>query len=737
MKNLKLIPILVVLLAEFFVASCVEDDDFDLPDTTIEEPILEGDVVPLAAVIAAYEQAIAADPQVASFTFEDTTDYTSGFIISTDEAGNFFEELIIQDTPQSPTHGIKIRLDVADLFTRYEPGRRIFVRLNGLSVGLNNGVITLGVLNGTDIEPIPEPLEEQTILRSALKETLVPTVKTLSQLTESDVNTLIQLSSAQFTESQLGLTFASEEGDAFDGDRTIESCDVDGGSVLFQTSTFADYSSNTLPEGAGTLTAILSKDFFGEQFVLAVRSIEDLTFDGDRCEPTLLNPNITATTTFAAVIERFLQNDPNPNDNIPDGDYATFGLDEKDLFIEGYVISSDQSGNFFEELVIQNAIDGNDLGPNNPRLGLRVFLDRGDLYQTLPVGRKVYIKLNGLAIDVFRGNLTLGAQGGSSIQQIAAGAIDEFVIPGEVIENITPLAVPRDRLNRNNLNTLVTLQEIQFTVNDLGLTFAGESTDQFDGIRTLESCEDQADIALYTSTFATFRSIIIPEGKGAIRAIYTNNFEGEERVLEIRNLDDIDFNNPNRCDPPIVDCGLVGTTGTNVLFSEFFETQTNNNPISGNGLTNFIEEGTQSWEAFSSSGTNNSLGVSASIGSFNSGDLSTISWLVLPEVNYDLQTGETLNFKTSNSFSDASTLELLFSSDWDGTPANIPNATWAALPAATIVADDDFFGDWINSGTVDLSCINGTGHIAFRYRGSGEADTDGTYELDEIEIRSN
>lgn len=50
----------------------------------------------------------------------------------------------------------------------------------------------------------------------------------------------------------------------------------------------------------------------------------------------------------------------------------------------------------------------------------------------------------------------------------------------------------------------------------------------------------------------------------------------------------------------------------------------------------------------------------------------------------------TISFKTSNSFSDGSTLILLFSSDWDGNPDTIATSTWDSLPAAYIAQDDDF-----------------------------------------------
>ena len=119
-----------------------------------------------------------------------------------------------------------------------------------------------------------------------------------------------------------------------------------------------------------------------------------------------------------------------------------------------------------------------------------------------------------------------------------------------------------------------------------------------------------------------------------------------------------------------------------------------------------------------------------------SGDDSTIAWLITPKFNFDAQEGETLNFKTSNSFADSSDLEVLFSADWDGNPMNISTATWSSLSSAIIVSDKAYFGDWIPSGNVDLSCIEGSGYIGFRYSGSGNADFDGTFELDEIEVRA-
>jgi hypothetical protein len=106
----------------------------------------------------------------------------------------------------------------------------------------------------------------------------------------------------------------------------------------------------------------------------------------------------------------------------------------------------------------------------------------------------------------------------------------------------------------------------------------------------------------------------------------------------------------------------------------------------------------------------------------------------MPEIPVEANSKITLEFKTSNSFSDASILEVLYSVNWDGTEEGIATAEWGIVSDAEIVADGQFFGDWVSSGLVDMSCFEGSGHIAFRYTGSGDQIEDGTYELDDILI---
>ena len=240
-----------------------------------------------------------------------------------------------------------------------------------------------------------------------------------------------------------------------------------------------------------------------------------------------------------------------------------------------------------------------------------------------------------------------------------------------------------------------------------------------------------------TSTFSNFKSNLLPSGRGDLNGILSLNYSGDQFNIIVNNSSDIYFEETDRCDIAEIKCGLSESIGENVIFSDNFESEEENNPISGNGWSNIIESGTQQWEAFIDNGSYESLGISARIGSYNSNDEQSIAWLITPRINFDEQEGETLNFKTSNSFSDGSVLKVLFSKDWVGDPDDMSSETWKILSDAKIIDDETPFEAWISSGNVDLNCISGSGYIAFKFIGNGNKFYDGTFELDEIAINSN
>lgn len=332
MKAMQLKNLVTLLIALVVITSCVQDDDFKTPSVAITEPVLDGPVISLTQLANLYEQAflellddldldpdspfdqetIAAEREIFTFNLEDNTSYVEGYVISSDEAGNFFEEILIQDKSENPTVGIKVLLDENPLFGRYDVGRKIYVKLAGLAVGQTNGVLSLGILASDEIDQIPGPLETEFIQRSAEKADLVPLPITLDQLSDDLTNLYVQLQDVQFQRTQvLGddpLTFAGEPLDEFDGERILEDCS-NGSSVIFSTSTFADFKALLLPANRGSMNAILTKNFFGDEFNIVVNSASDINFDNaDRCDPDFLfceTPSGGGTAFFEEDFEGF------------------------------------------------------------------------------------------------------------------------------------------------------------------------------------------------------------------------------------------------------------------------------------------------------------------------------------------------------------------------------------------------------------------------------------------------
>ncbi|WP_299556749.1 DUF5689 domain-containing protein [Seonamhaeicola sp.] len=404
-----------------------------------------------------------------------------------------------------------------------------------------------------------------------------------------------------------------------------------------------------------------------------------------------------------------------------------------DVYLEGYVVSSDKAGNFFEELIVQNKTD--DSNPDNdPRLGFKIDINKNHLSDTYQFGQKVYIKLNGLTIGETNGVLTIGKGDAVNVKQIQATEYKDIVIRSNDIIEIIPKIVSPENLTEADENTLIRLDNMQLNRFELGATFAGESFDEFDGLRLLESCDSGVQVIMQTSTFSDFKSLPVPPGKGSIVGILSRDFRDDFNVILPGNLADVNFDSTERCDPLEFSCGIAESVGSGNLFFEDFESQHNNRLIEGNGWTNYIEAGSEGWEAWSSTSTNASLGRSARFRSSGSGDTKNIGWLITPEIDLDIQEGETLHFKTSNSRADSSYMEVFYSQNWNGVEANIKTATWSILTDAYVAKDSDAFVEWLPSGNIDLSCISGTIHIAFKYTGGGQEGFDGVYELDDISV---
>ena len=272
------------------------------------------------------------------------------------------------------------------------------------------------------------------------------------------------------------------------------------------------------------------------------------------------------------------------------------------------------------------------------------------------------------------GKYILGRLDGQRVSNIPSTAVEKHLIITGTVEEIVAEIIALSVITEAHINTQIQLSAAQFIKADLGKTFAGEANDQFDGFRKLLECESNKIIKLQTSTFASFKSNVIPTGKGTATFVLSKDYTSTFLVAIANTPAKLVFTNPEKCNPIALDCGLAASEGATILFFKDFENQSNSTLITGNGWTHFIAEGSEGWEAYTATESNPSQGISARSGSYNSNDHSTVSWLITPGIHLDTNTGVTLQFQTSNSYADDSTLALLFSNDWDGTTSGIETA---------------------------------------------------------------
>ncbi|PHR10552.1 MAG: hypothetical protein COA40_13920 [Aequorivita sp.] len=273
--NIKLIPFLFFL--GMIATSCVQDDDYNVPEINVEEPNVD-----VNTTITAVKEMYGGFEPVKVEAGPDSTEplYIEAYVVSSDESGNYYKQLIIQDKPENPTAGLSISTNATDLYTKYGPGRKIYFRVDGLYIGEYAGLPTIGTQDGDEVGRIEIEDFENRILRSTESVELVPTVIGVGEASNpARLNTLVKFEGVQFPDGVAGVEAYGNLNNTFGVNRTVENCD--GQTVLLRTSGFADFKNMTLPEGNGTLTAVLS--IFNSDYQLFIRDTDDVQMDGERC----------------------------------------------------------------------------------------------------------------------------------------------------------------------------------------------------------------------------------------------------------------------------------------------------------------------------------------------------------------------------------------------------------------------------------------------------------------------
>ena len=225
-------------------------------------------------------------------------------------------------------------------------------------------------------------------------------------------------------------------------------------------------------------------------------------------------------------------------------DMYTFGgatVIENDVIIEGYVVSSDKLGNIYKSISIQDK-------PENPTSAIKISIDATNLYAKYDVGRKIYVKLKGLAVGYSFGSVQIGKAVAGELGRISTYEINNHIIRSCEVATVVPKKVAVTALNKSMLEMLVEIENVQFKTTDIGQAY-GNVGNTATVNRVLESfdsnCNLVDEVLVRNSGYSKFKDELLPEGKGSVVAIFSNYYEDYQ--LYLRDTDDVQFTQP-RCD---------------------------------------------------------------------------------------------------------------------------------------------------------------------------------------------
>lgn len=572
-KYISLFKILCVVLASFFIVGCVHDDKYDVPN-------LDGGQCADMAATMTIAQLKAKFANNTTYVFPDNaTDILEGYVSSSDESGNIYKTIYIQDDPTNPTQGLTISVDAVSTYTKYPQGSKVYIKLNGLAIGKYNASspVQLSKMVNGSFDRIPEADLATHIFKSCtVRKAITPKVMTLADMkTANDqyIGVLVQVNDAEFDAKALCSTYAP---DGVTVDRQINDPTTSVTTRIVRNSGYASFANQILPSGKGKFIGILSK--YGSAYQLMINSAADLADmnhfprkDGITADPCSFNPAGTTALTVAQVKQLFTSGNMNQINNTG--------------YLKAKVTANDETGNFYKSIYVEDATGG-----------IKVGINKTSLFQDarFAVGKEVIIKLSGLYIGQYGGELQLGQPNGNTIGQIAEADVYKYFFDSNA-KAVKPVPTEKtiSQLSAADVGRWIKIKDLQLVDGDLGKNFASGSTTN----RTLTDCSGNT-ILLRTSSQATFAGATIDSGKGDVYAILSV-FNGTYQ-LWIPYLWCASLQNP-RCDgtlPQVTqiftdgfDSGLTNWSAVNVTGTQVWGTTTYGNPkpsafIDGGRATN-------------------------------------------------------------------------------------------------------------------------------------------------------
>lgn len=200
---------------------------------------------------------------------------------------------------------------------------------------------------------------------------------------------------------------------------------------------------------------------------------------------------------------------------------------EEDLVLDARIISTDETGNIYKTMYIQDETGG-----------IGMLVDQSDVYATYRQGQLIYINLKGLCAS-FYGDIQIGHPEGYLYRTPWEAFQDHVKVSGwpnkDLIEVKTFSDISKINENSNALKaTFVCLTGVTF-VDGGKKPYVYTDTENY-GTRVLKDAHGNT-IDVRTSSYASFAAEILPEGVGNVKAVL-GNFNGTWQ-LSICDINDV------------------------------------------------------------------------------------------------------------------------------------------------------------------------------------------------------
>ncbi len=450
-NRLKNIFLLMPLFAGLLWFQGCKHDDFDEP------PLAE---TPVGTVMTIQELRDMHEGEPIEFE-DDYSVYAN--ITMDDKSGNIYRSAFAQDE----TAAINLRLQAPGGVYQ---GDSVRIHLKGTTLSSYQQMLQLDNVN-----------VDKNIVKEGTNILVEPTTMNITEIGPENQGQLIRLEEVQFINDHVGLPFADSD-NLLALNRTLEDCD--GNRIIVRTSGYSNFADDPVPEGNGTLIAVVSQH--QNDIQLYIRDIDEMSLDGERCPVPGDDYDLI---TFAEL-----------RDNYHDGDTGI----PPNTRVEGVVISDEENSNHPGQNLFMMDESGE---------GMVIRFQDG-VFHDFPMGTSLRVIVSNMQVSEYRGLL--------QIENVPIGnahslGMEELPEPNqatvqEVIDNIDTYQ-----------STLVTIENA---------TIAGGTT--FDGELTVT--DDTGSIAMYTHSWASFADNQVPEGNVTITAIAAVHFDPQ---LMIRNLNDI------------------------------------------------------------------------------------------------------------------------------------------------------------------------------------------------------